>query len=51
VHPLYSSKTRENPGGAVLDALPCSWLVLFRHCLLADFQSLCIAHDIAAEEL
>ena len=31
----------------VLDALPCSWLVLFRHCLLADFQSLCIAHDIA----
>src|SRR5580658_7566547 len=33
--------------GTVLDALPCPRLVLFRHCLLADFQSLCIAHDIA----
>src|ERR1700722_5114247 len=45
--PLYATKASEPCLAPVLDALPCSWLALFRHCLLAGFQSLCIAHDIA----
>src|ERR1700753_1689778 len=38
--PLYCS-------APVLDALRGTRLVLFRHCLLADFASLCIAHVLA----
>jgi hypothetical protein len=49
--PLYATKASKTLPGTVLDALPYCRLALFRDCLLADFQSLCMAHDIGRKGL